>query len=211
MKTLLFLLLPFLWTQAQAYEYDRPGTVELTYEDLAHELAQKRKQPLLTQRQGLLNPSSSEWSIGFAFSQNQYHLSDGSKSFNQSGLDFRWTQSFHESPLKLEGSAKSFGSASSGRGSADTKSLGAMAKYQAPLPDNISFVLGVGTSLNFIQTKDSLQSRSAQDWALTAGVGLKGPITQRLSWGLEMQAASPLTSHTLKGGLETSLLISSSL
>lgn len=207
----LCIFLVLIWTQVQAYETSKFETIELTYEDLAHELSLK-KRPAPTRTDSTF-PSlgSREWSIGFAFSNPQYQLTQTSKSFSQSGLDFRWNQSFQQSSWTLEGQLKSFGSTASGPNSAESKVLGAMAKIENSLPDKMSYILGAGTSLNFINTRDAIKSQQSTDLAFIGSAGIRGPINSRFSWRLEVQGSSPMSSRILKGGIETSLLISSSL
>lgn len=211
---LLFALL--VWTSAQASNktgsyISQDDSYEMTYDELAQELAMKKREALPTQSTSLLGWGKSSWAIGYAFSSMQYQFPVATKVIGQNGLDFRLNQSISNSPWTLEGSLKKFGSMSSGNRSAESEVIGAMAKIQHSLPDQMSYTLGVGGSFNWIHLREAAKRRESLDLALRASAGLQGPITNRFTWGLEMNALSPVSGKILKGGLETSLLISSSM
>lgn len=202
-----------IWTQAQAnsnYNSSSRETIEMTYDDLADELAMKKREALPT-AQTQNNWGRSEWGIGYAISTMQYQFPQNVKAIGQNGLDFRYNQSFLNSSWSAEGSIKKFGSMSTGSRSAESEVLGLAAVYQEALVKDLSFTMGIGSSFNWIHVRDSLKHRDSMDWALRGAAGLKGPLTQQFSWAVEMNASSPISGKILKGGLETSLLIRSSM
>lgn len=209
-------ILPILfafWTQAQAYQssHDSYETVEVTYEELAQELAMKKKEALPEKQINPFSLGSSSLSIGYSFSSLQYQLSEGAKAFSQNGLDIRWNQKIENSNWKFETGFKNYGSASAGQRSAEGKVISAMGKTEISTRDGLAYTFGIGSSINWTRVREEARRREALDLGLNATAGITGPFTRKLNWHLEAGAISPLSSKILKGGIETSLLISSSM
>lgn len=214
-KILLFTFL--IWTQAQAYQSknsshaSQDGTIEVTYEELEQELSMKRKQALPEAESPLLELEGGSLALGYSFSSLHLQLPQKAKFFSQNGLDVRYIQTMKNSDWNFEAGFKNYGGASTGLTSAEGKSLSAMAKLKNPLSDGMALTLGIGSSMNWSRVYEISKRREATDWALNIKGGLMGPLTKRFSWQIEAGALSPLSSEILKGGIETSLLISSQM
>lgn len=206
----------FFWTQAQAIEglgtYNpEDQSYEVSYDELSERLALERKKVVTPSGGFFLAPGRRELAAGYAFASSQIRFASGRRGVSQNGLDLRFHQQLQSSPWGLEGSFKKLGALAQGNRAADTESLAFMAKVEDGLVQDLRSRFGIGGSLNRLQLRDEIGRRESLETALRASAGLYGPLSTQFSWGLEVNALSPVSGSRLRGGLETSLLVSSSL
>lgn len=212
MRNLILILIFLSWTQAQAQgRYNaQDGSYEMTYEDLAEELSAKRKT--------LIDSPTEVWGFervqaifGYSFSSMDFNLPSGGSSFALKGIDVRANGQLSHSTWQLEGGLKNYARTSSGDKSIDSKILTASLKNQDSLNSNLQYVVGLSSSFHWINAKDLIQSKNELDLSLNVTGGLRGPLSSQLSWGVDLNAYSPISGKLLKGGIEASLLLSSLL
>jgi hypothetical protein len=212
MRNLIIILSLFIWTQVQAqgqYNSQERG-YEMTYEDLVQELSAKKKQTPEETTQAL-GFEKIQAIFGYSFSSMDFNLPSGGSSFTLNGIDVRANGKLINSNWELEGGFKNFGKVSSGSKSAETRILTTALKNQGALNTKLQYVAGVSSSLHFISAKDLQKSKNEIDLSLNVTAGLRGPLSNQLSWGVDLNAYSPISGKLLKSGLDATLLLSSVL
>lgn len=214
MKYLLLLINLLTWTNVYAAGKYNPqdNTTEMTYEDLENELALKKKEAEPERPMSLSGISRVDMVFGYAFAHLNYKLpSTSARSFASNGIDLRISGHIERSAWQIEGGFKNYSETHSGGNAAESRILTGTLRFQDILQNNLQYVLGGGTSLHFIEVQEASKRRSASDWSFNLMTGLRGPLTSKFNWGLDVGAYSPFSGHTLQSGIETSLMLSTSL
>ncbi len=216
MRNLIILLSFCSWTLAQAQSQSsspynsQSSSYEMTYEDLAHELAIKKREIADPSTQAL-GFDRIQAIFGYSFSAMDFNLESGGSAFNMSGIDIRANGQISDSAWQLEGGLKNYVRVSSGSKSAESTILTTAIKNQNYLNAHLQYVAGVATSLHWISAKDDLKSKNGVDLSLNLSAGIRGSLSQQLSWGVDINAYSPISGGILKSGVETVVLLSSVL
>jgi hypothetical protein len=212
MRNLILILSIFVWTQVQAQgqynSHDRD--YEMTYDDLAQELSLKKKTATDTPTQAL-GFDRIQAIFGYSFSDMELNLASGGSAFSMNGIDVRMNGKITDSNWQLEGGFKNYSRISSGEKSAEARILTTSLKNQNYLNANIQYVAGVSTSLHWINAHDLMGTKNEMDLSLNVTAGLRGPLSSHLSWGVDLNAYSPISGKVLKGGVEATVLLSSLL
>ena len=212
MRNLIILLSFWSWTlvQAQGQYNTQERSYEMTYEDLAHELSMKKRNVTDNPTQ-TLGFNRIQAVFGYSFSSMDFNLATGGSSFNMSGIDIRANGQLTDSAWQLEGGFKNYARVSSGSKSAESRILTTSIKNQNYLNAQLQYVMGVSTSIHWLNTKDLIKSNNEIDLSLNLAAGIRGPLSQQLSWGVDFNAYSPISGGILKSGVEAVFLLSSVL
>lgn len=182
----------------------------MTYDDLVQELSMQKKtvtdQP--TQAWGF---SRIQAIFGYSFSSMDFNLPSGGNSFSMSGIDIRANGQLIDSIWQLEGGLKNYGRVSSGSSSAESRVMTVALKTQNYLNPKLQYVVGASSSIHWINARDLIKAKNEIDLSLNITGGVRGSLTQQLSWGVDVNAYSPISGNTLNGGLEAIVLLSSIL
>ena len=212
MRNLIIILLLAGWTQVQAQgqSNSQDRGYEMTYDDLVQELSAKKKQVADTSTQAM-GFDRIQAIFGYSFSSMDLNLASGGNSFNLNGIDVRANGQLTNSTWQLEGGLKNYARISSGDKSAEARILTTALKNQGYLNSNLQYVVGVASSLHWINAKDLIKSKNEVDLSANVSVGIRGPLSNQLSWGVDINAYSPVSGKLLKGGLDATVLLSSVL
>jgi hypothetical protein len=217
MKTflkILFIGITFsIWTFAQAQNYSGSVTgrgQEMTYDDLVQELSAKKKS-VEAPKTEMMGFDRVQAIFGYTFTSLDIGLPSSKESFFMNGIDVRANGQLPGSTWQLEGGFKNLGKVSNGDKSADAKILTAALKNQDYVTQNLQYVAGVSTSLYILNASDESGKRNDFASSLNVTGGLRGALSQQLSWGVDMEASSPVSGRSLKGGVGATVLLSSTL
>ncbi len=214
MRNLVIILSLWSWTQVQAqigHYNSQDRTVELTYDDLVQELAAKKSSVTPDEPTQAFGFNKIQAVFGYSFSAMDFNLETGGSSFSLAGIDLRASGQLPNSTWLAEAGLKNYARVNSGSKSAESKILTAALKNQDYLNGNLQYVAGVASSFHWIDVRDTLGKKSDLNMSLNVTAGLRGPLSNQLSWGVDLNAYSPVSGRLLKGGLETTLLLSSTL
>ena len=209
MKSLFLLITLFCWTHVQAQSTSSQG-VEVTYEELVQELSAKKKSTDDSPTQVWVFDRV-QAIFGYTFSSIDYSLPSGGTSFLMSGIDVRMNGQMRNSTWQLEGGFKNLSKSYTGNKSAEDKILTTSLKNQDYVTQSLQYVAGLSSSLHLIDSHGSFGSKNELDMSLNVTGGLRGPLSSSLSWGVDLNAYSPISGKLLKSGIEATVLLSSTL
>ncbi len=196
------------WAQGQYNPQDR--SYEMTYEDLVQELSAQKKNVTDSPTE-VMGFDRIQALFGYSFSAMNFNLATKSSSFNMNGIDIRANGQLSQSNWQLEGGLKNYAKVSNGDESAESRILTTSLRNQNYLNAKLLYVIGFSSSVHWINTQDSGKSRNEIDLSLNIVAGVRSPLSPQLSWGIDINAYSPVSGKTLKGGVEAVVLLSSTL
>lgn len=182
---------------------------EITYDDLVEELSMKKqRRPAEPKEENL---RFAEIQIGYSLSSFVFDLPTRDTSLAMSGAEFRVLANSSSSNWNFAAGLKNYARASASERSVENKILSTQVNRQDLWRDGIYSVFGIGLSGHFIHAQDLNQKFNRSMTSLDITGGIRGKISQEISWGVDLSAYSPLSSGLLKGGVATSFLLTSNL
>ena len=212
MRNLIIVILLASWTQVQAQvtSSSQGRGYEMTYEDLVQELSAKKKHATDTPS-AAMGFEKIQAIFGYSFSSMDLNLPSGASSFNFNGIDVRANGQLANSSWQIEGGLKNYARISNGEKSAEARILTTALKNQGYLNSNLQYVVGIAGSFHWINARDLMKTKNELDLSANVAVGVRGPLSNQLSWGVDLNAYSPVSGRLLKGGFDATLLLSSVL
>ena len=214
MRNLIIILSFWSWTQVQAQigQYNsQDRTIEVSYDDLVQELAAKKSSVAPDEPTQAMGFSKIQAVFGYSFSAMDFNLASGGSSFALGGIDIRANGQLTNSTWQIEAGLKNYARVNSGSKSAESRILTTTLKNQDYLNGNLQYVAGVASSFHWIDARDAIRRKNELDMSINVTTGLRGPLSNQLSWGVDLNAYSPISGRLLKGGIETTFLLSSTL
>ncbi len=201
------------WTSAQSAERSRYNhedqSEELTYDDLVEELNLKKQN--LSIQNSHQQIRRREIQFGYALSKMSYRLIRQDKSFSMGGVDLRLSTEIPNQSWFWTAGIKSFATLSSSGSSLENKLVHGYFLKQDILANNLTYFFGAGPSLSFISARGLFNRSQEQALALDLAGGIRGNLSNDFSWSVDFSAVSPVIGKALKGGVITSIMVSSPL